>query len=295
MSVRDQPAPNVALLFRAHWLLWLGLAAIAIPTIMHLSHETWSTESGAQGPIVLATGGWLIWRQWENLSSDGQSGKLAIILVLLSIAVLSYVFGRAFDFLTAEAAGLYLFGLASAQAFFSGRAVARNWFPFFYLALAVPPPAWLLAQATGPLKHLVSAAAIGTLTPFGIPVAREGVTIFVAQYQLLVEDACSGMNSIIGLLAIGLFYIYVARKASFVYSSILACFIIPIAIAANIIRIVTLVLITYGFGDAVGQGFLHFAAGIFVFVVALLLVFTTDNVLARLLLLGRVRLNAGPA
>jgi exosortase len=295
MSVQDKPAPNVALLFRAHWILWLGLAAVSIPTIMHLSHETWSTESGAQGPIVLATGGWLIWRQSKNLSSGGKSGRLAITIALLTVAILTYVFGRAFDFLTAEAAGLYLFGLAAAQAFFSARAVARNWFPFFYLALAVPPPAWLLAQATGPLKHLVSAASIGALTPFGIPVAREGVTIFVAQYQLLVEDACSGMNSIIGLLAIGLFYIYVARKASLIYSVLLAGFIIPIAIAANIIRIMTLVLITYGFGDAVGQGFLHFAAGIFVFVVALLLVFVTDNILARLFLHRRVRLNAGPA
>jgi exosortase len=267
--------------FRSHWLLIVGMAAIAVPTIMHLSRETWSTESGAQGPIVLATGGWLIWRQWENLSSDGKNGNLAITIAITFVAIITYVFGRAFDFLTAEAAGLYLFWIASAYAFFSGRALARNWFPLFYLALAIPPPAWLLTQATGPLKHLVSAAAIGILTPFGVPVAREGVTIFVAQYQLLVEDACSGMNSIIGLLAIGLFYIYVARKASIIYSLILACFIIPIAIIANIIRIVTLVLITYGFGDAVGQGFLHFAAGIFVFVVALILVFLTDNVLAR--------------
>jgi exosortase len=295
MSVQEISTPNVALLLRAHWLLFFGMAALAIPTIMHLSHETWSTESGAQGPIVLATGGWLIWRQWDDLSSDCKSGRFVITIAIVAVAILTYVFGRAFDFLTAEAAGLYLIGLAAAQAFFSSRAVARNWFPFFYLALAVPPPAWLLAEATGPLKHFVSAAAIETLTPFGVPVARQGVTIFVAQYQLLVEDACSGMNSIIGLLAIGLFYIYVARKASIVYSVILACLIIPIAIAANIIRIVTLVLVTYGFGDAVGQGFLHFAAGIFVFVVALLLVFLTDSVLARLFLRRQGRLNGGPA
>ncbi len=262
---------------------------------MHLSHETWSTEAGAQGPIVIATGAWLIWRQWDNLSSTGKSGRYSITIAVLAIAFITYVFGRAFDFLTAEAAGLYMVGLAAAQAYFSGRTVLRNWFPFFYLALAIPPPAWLLAQATGPLKHLVSLAAIGTLTPFGVPVAREGVTIFVAQYQLLVEDACSGMNSLIGLLAIGLFYVYIARKPSIIYPVLLACFIIPIAIAANIIRIVTLVLITYAFGDAVGQGFLHFAAGIFVFVVALLLVFAIDNILARMFLRDRRELNARPA
>jgi exosortase len=281
MTASDSSTPIVTQVFRSHWLLIAGIAAIAVPTIIHLSRETWSTESGAQGPIVLATGGWLIWRQWGNLSSDSKNGHLAITIAITLVAIITYIFGRAFDFLTAEASGFYLFLTAAAYSFFSGRALTRNWFPFFYLALAIPPPAWLLVQATGPLKHLVSAAAIGVLTPFGVPVAREGVTIFVAQYQLLVEDACSGMNSIIGLLAIGLFYIYVARKASVIYSLTLACFIIPIAIIANIIRIVTLVLITYGFGDAVGQGFLHFAAGIFVFVVALILVFLTDSVLAR--------------
>jgi exosortase len=295
MSVQDPPPPNVALVFRDHWFLLLGAAAVAIPTIIHLSRETWSTESGAQGPIVLATGGWLIWRQLDSLSSAGKNGHSLITVAVLSVAIVTYVFGRAFDFLTAEAAGLYVMGLAAAQAYFSGRALLRNWFPFFYLALAIPPPAWLLAQATGPLKHLVSVAAIGILTPFGVPVAREGVTIFVAQYQLLVEDACSGMNSLIGLLAIGLFYVYVARRPSIIYSVLLTCFIIPIAIASNIIRIVTLVLITYGFGDEVGQGFLHFAAGIFVFVVALMLVFVTDNTLARIFLRERRGPNARQA
>jgi exosortase len=290
------PAKNIfSSALRAHLLLFLSAAAVAIPTILHLSKETWSTESGAQGPIVLATGGWLVWRQWGNLTSDAKSGRSAITIIILTAAVISYVFGRAFDFLTAEAAGLYLIGLAAAQAFFSGGSIIRNWFPFAYLALAIPPPAWLLAQATSPLKHVVAAAAIGMLTPFGVPVAREGVTIFVAQYQLLVEDACSGMNSIVGLLAIGLFYVYVARKASLVYSILLAVFIVPFAIAANIIRIVTLVLITYSFGDSVGQGFLHFAAGIFVFIVALLLVFLADNVLSQLFLGLRRGLNAGPA
>jgi exosortase len=277
------PAKNIfSSALRAHLLLFLSAAAVAIPTILHLSKETWSTESGAQGPIVLATGGWLVWRQWGNLTSDAKSGRSAITIIILTAAVISYVFGRAFDFLTAEAAGLYLIGLAAAQAFFSGGSIIRNWFPFAYLALAIPPPAWLLAQATSPLKHVVAAA-------------REGVTIFVAQYQLLVEDACSGMNSIVGLLAIGLFYVYVARKASLVYSILLAFFIVPFAIAANIIRIVTLVLITYSFGDSVGQGFLHFAAGIFVFIVALLLVFLADNVLSQLFLGLRRGLNAGPA
>ena len=68
------------------------------------------------------------------------------------------------------------------------------------------------------------------------------------------------------------------------YSLLLVALVIPIAIVANIIRIVTLVLLTYFFGDAVAQGFLHMAAGIFLFVTALLLVFAVDSLLSRLIL-----------
>ena len=68
-------------------------------------------------------------------------------------------------------------------------------FPLLYLAFVIPPPNTLLAELTAPLKLLVSQVATDWLHGWGLPVAREGVTIFVAQYQLLVEDACSGMNS----------------------------------------------------------------------------------------------------
>ena len=86
-----------------------------------------------------------------------------------------------------------------------------------------------------------------------------------------------------GLVAISLFYIYLLRNASWRYSLFLVALVIPIAIVANIIRIVVLVLLTYFFGDAVAQGFLHMAAGIFLFVTALLLVFAVDNLMSRLL------------
>ena len=136
---------------------------------------------------------------------------------------------------------------------------------------------------SGAGQLFVSFAATEGLQAVGIPVFREGVTLMIGHYQLLVEDACSGMNSITGLVAISLFYIYLLRNASWRYSLFLVALVIPIAIVANIIRIVVLVLLTYFFGDAVAQGFLHMAAGIFLFVTALLLVFAVDNLMSRLL------------
>ena len=79
------------------------------------------------------------------------------------------------------------------------------------------------------------------------------------------------------------------RNAGWRYSLFLLCLIVPVAILANVLRIVTLILLTYHFGDAVGQGFLHVTAGLFLFAVALVLMFAIDNVASRLL---RVRSGA---
>ncbi|HEX4740807.1 MAG TPA: archaeosortase/exosortase family protein, partial [Caulobacteraceae bacterium] len=118
------------------------------------------------------------------------------------------------------------------------------------------------------------------LAVFGLPVAREGVTIFVAQYQLLVEDACSGMNSIVGLTAVSLLYIHLVRGSNILYSIVMTVLVIPVAVVANILRIMTLILLTYYAGNDVAQGFLHFTAGIFLFAVAILCVFAIDRAAA---------------
>ena len=112
----------------------------------------------------------------------------------------------------------------------------------------------------------------------GYPIVRQGVTLYVAQYQLLVEDACAGLNSLVSLTAISLFYIYLLHNATWRYSLMLVAWIIPLAILANVIRIIILVLLTYHFGDAAAQGFLHSTAGLVMFATALLGIFLVDGV-----------------
>ena len=87
------------------------------------------------------------------------------------------------------------------------------------------------------------------------------------------------MNSIVGLSAVSLLYIYLMRGSSWMYSIALVCLVIPIAIVANILRIMVLVLLTYFYGNEVAQGFLHFTAGMFLFATALLFVFAIDRLL----------------
>lgn len=268
---------------RSYGPLLAALAVLAIPTIVTLGEQVWSKESGAHGPIVLVTGLWLLWRKQAELAENAVPGSPWLTTLGVALSLPLYVFGRAYDFISLEVAGVYGIALSMLYAHVGMRAMLKIWFPLFYLGFVVPPPGWLMDNITAPLKLFVSVVATEGLQAAGLPIFREGVTLIISQYQLLVEDACSGMNSITGLVAISLFYIYLLRNASWRYSLLLVCLVIPIAVIANIIRVVTLVLLTYFFGDAVAQGFLHMAAGLLLFTSALLLVFLVDNLLSILL------------
>jgi exosortase len=260
-----------------------GFALMTIPTVASLGQQVWSKESGAHGPIVLAVGGWLLARELPGVKSLETPGAWWLVTLALLASLPLYAFGRTFDFISLEAAGLYLTAVALLYSRIGLTALLKVWFPVGYLAFLLPPPGWFMDQLTAPLKQFVSAAAMNTLSLFNVPVSREGVTIYVAQYRLLVEDACSGMNSIVGLVAVSLLYIYLLRASTLRYAAILTAMTIPIAVLGNIVRVMTLILLTYFFGDAVAQGFLHETAGLFLFAIDLVLVFAVDNLLWRVL------------
>ena len=267
-----------ALLSR-HWPLWLGIAAVVIPTLGALGAGPWSTEAGVHGPLVVATGIWLVIRRMPQIRLLQERGNLGFALGLLAPALILYALGRAYDFISIEVAALLLALFAAAYAYAGPKVLRLMWFPIFYLGFVIPLPGWLLDQVTAPLKQLVSQVVTTVLGAAGYPVARVGVTIYVAQYQLLVEDACAGLNSLISLAAIGLFYVYILRNTNWRYSLLLLALVVPIAIAANCVRVAALVLLTYYYGDAVAQGYLHEFAGMVTFTSALLLLFLVDALL----------------
>jgi len=132
---------------------------------------------------------------------------------------------------------------------------------------------------TFPMKTAVSEVAEELLYGAGYPIARSGVILEIGQYRLLVADACAGLHALFSLEAMGLLYLNLVRHDSLARNVTLAILIVPISFAANVIRVITLALITYHFGDAAGQGFLHGFASIVLFLTALLLIVGVDSVL----------------
>ena len=274
-----KPKRGLAELFRAHWPIFLGFGIMAVPTIIRLAEQVWPMEIGAHGPIVLATGIWLLFHIRDELAALASKPPVPLAVLGFAAGVALYAFGRPYDLLALEAGGVYVFFLAAALLILGLRPMLNNIFPFLYLAFLIPIPGWILDQITSPLRMFVSAVSTGILEALGYPIDRQGIVIFIAQYRLLVEDACSGMNSLIGLVAVMLFYIYIIHRASLRYTLLLAAAIIPIAVIVNIVRVMALILLTYYAGDEVAQGFLHVTTGIALFAAALALTILLDKVL----------------
>jgi exosortase B len=260
-------------------LLLTGFVALYLPTYLDLARRVWPTDEQGHGPIILALGLWLIYRKRHALDSLPVRPDVALGTLALVIGVLMYALGRTQGVLVFEVLSQHLVLIGLLLMFLGRRALRLVWFPLFFLLFVVPLPGSVVASLTAPLKTAVSAVAAQLLYSLGYPVARAGVMLSVGQYQLLVADACAGLNSMFTLEALGLLYMNLMQYTSVARNVALAVLIIPISFVANIIRVMILVLVTYHFGDATGQGFVHDFAGMVLFIVGLLLMLATDKLL----------------
>tara|TARA_R110000787_G_scaffold111730_1_gene220708 strand:+ start:74712 stop:75674 length:963 start_codon:yes stop_codon:yes gene_type:complete len=260
-------------------ILLLGLIVFCVPTMKFVIEQSWSGEEGAHGPIVLATGIWLLLRRWKVSKTSVQAPSMPLVWLLLAIFVPLQIFARITQIVEVEGYLMYATMLIVLYSIVGMEVMKRLWFPIFYLAFIFPPPETIVALATVPMKIWLSKAAIGFLQLFGYPIGGEGVRIYIGQYELLVAAACSGINSIISLSAISLFYIYMRHQADWRYSLLLVFLIVPVALVANFFRVLILILLTYHAGEATAQGFLHNFAGIAMFAIALLTIFAADEIL----------------
>ena len=232
--------------------------------------------------MVLATGLWLIARERHRIAAVARPGSAVLSFGLMIPLVILFALARITSIIEIESIVMYLSLVVVFYALCGGAAVRAVWFPLVYLLFVFPPPDTLFAAITQPLKIAISQWSVDILHVLGYPVAGSGVTIQIGQYEMLVAAACAGLNSLISLTALGLFYTYLRHSSNWRYMLLLVACIIPIAVLANLVRVLMLLLITYHFGEAAGQGFFHELAGMTMFVTALLGIFVIDWVFTPL-------------
>jgi exosortase B len=263
--------------------LLAGFLLLMVPTIMDLAKQVWQSDEQGHGPIIGAVSLWLMWRSRQRVIDAPYQPANITGGILFLAGILMYALGRSQQIIQGEVVGIWAAGIALVL-LLRGVQALRVWaFPFFFLVFLVPLPGVLVQTLTIPLKTAVSYVAESIMHWAGYPVGRSGVILTVGQYQLLVADACAGLNSIFTLEALGLLYANLMGYTSKLRNVLLAILVLPIAFMANIVRVLILILVTYYFGDEAGQGFVHTFAGMVLFGVGLVMMLATDGVLGRMM------------
>ena len=267
----------------AQALTWLPIGAVLllmfVPMYVEFANTLWNTEEQGHGPLILAVSAYYAWVQRHAFMASEVRPRRLLGSVVLAIGCMLFVVGRSQGLAYFEASSVIFLLLGALLVVRGVAAVKAMWFPLFFLVFSVPLPGMIVDLVTQSLKNWVSVIAESLLYSAGYPIARVGVTLVVGQYQLLVADACSGLNSMFSLSAMGILYLYIMKHKSWLRNAIILAAVLPIAFAANIVRVMVLVLITYHLGDEAGQGFMHGFAGMVLVLVALTLLFGLDGLL----------------
>ena len=262
------------------WVL-VGLLALYAPTYFDLYQTFWKSGRAVQGPVILAWIAWLVWRDRAGLALRTSGPVAGTAIVLFVFGLLCYALGRSQSFFQLEIGSQLPLLLGIVWATMGREGLRRLGFPIAFTVFLIPVPGTLLDQLLLPLKQLVSAIADNGLHALGYPIARNGVVLMIGRYDLLIADACSGLNSMVALSGMGLIYTYVVGRRSRWHSALLLVSVLPVAFAANVVRVVALLLITYYFGDGAGRAF-HASAAWLEIALAFTGFFVVDHLLGAL-------------
>ena len=280
---------NNLLSMKFSWLfLALGFCMMYAPTYLKMMDTLWKNGEQTHGPIVLIITIWLIWQTYSNNKNIFKDTSIAISItpfvslvsgIFFLLGWVSYILGRSQDILVLEVGSQILLIAAIVMLHYGFLGLRTLSFSLFFLIFMIPMPAFFLDMITLPMKIAVSNAAEFVLHAIGYPIARSGVILQIGVYQLEVANVCAGMHTLISLEALGLLYLKLVNHNSTIRNVVLAFLIVPISFSANTIRVITITLVTYYFGDEVGQGFVHGFAGMLLFIVALGLIMMVDTIL----------------
>lgn len=260
--------------------LVLFIAWLYAPILARLIGQWWSDPNFSHGFFVPLFSGYIVWQSRSRLMEIRRKPStwgLAIIGLSLVLLILGTLGAELF--LSRTSLILLIAGMII---FFLGWEMFRALlFPTLFLVLMVPIPAIVFNQITFPLQILASKLATWILPIFGVPVLREGNIINLAAMPLEVADACSGIRSLLSLATLAIMYGYVLEKSALM-RTVLALASIPIAVAANALRIVGTGLTVQYWDPDKAEGFFHYFSGWLIFVVSLLMLLALHQILRSL-------------
>ena len=245
-------------------LLW---GIVFLPVYPELWQTWMSSSNNSHGILVPFISGWLIWTKKEDLArvprrhwrTGGLILALSLVVYLVAYAGQVAVLQRVM--LVCSLIGLVMFNC--------GKAVMKILaFPLLFLFFMVPVPVSLHGLVAFPLQLFATGIARAMIQFMGLPVLQEGNMLYFARTHLEVAEACSGLRSMTAFFMLSVLFAYFMapvwwRRGLLVLSAV------PLAIAANIVRVTGTGILAHFFGARIARGFLHDFSGLAVFALGL--------------------------
>jgi exosortase len=271
---------------RAHSRFWMGVFAAAVvailsglyaPVLAVWVEDLWSDPNYSHVYIVPIISGLVIWQRRRTLAATpiGSSWTgLPLLLAGIGALIVGDIGAETFLMRTSlivVIAALILFHLGPGML----RALA---FPLGFCLFLVPMPAVVFYAMTARLQNIAAETGAWGLDLVGVPVLLDGNVIQLSRVTLGVTEACSGIRSLITLVALGVAWAHLMLP-KFWMQAVLVVSVLPITIGANAGRIVMTGLVGRWFGVEYAEGFFHFFSGWLVFVLAILCLLAVHGVL----------------
>jgi exosortase len=263
----ERSGRGIALLAYAVFLLALGLTLPALAGLRFVFERVEFYSHGYLVPVVAAYLAWGRRREIGRALRDPRPPALGWLAALAagSFEVIALVGDAGF------LAGLgipLVFGTAAWAV--GGRRLLRLLaLPLAFLALMIPPPRFVLYELLPRLKLVVTEAAVWILQSSGMTLLAEGNQIVLPGHTLFVADACSGLTSVVTMLPIACVLAYFLTRGWWRRLVVVAS-VLPLAMAANVLRIIVTVLLVSRIGIDAAQGSLHESFGVATYVVGTL-------------------------
>ncbi len=261
-------------------VLVLGIVGVYAGIFQNLYLAWLEDPNYSHGFLVPLISGYFVWQQRHELEKlEVKPTNYGILLILFALLVL-FAGVAAQEYYSRRSSFIFL--LAGIVLFFLGWQWLKSLaLPIGFLFFMIPLPYIVYDAMAFPLKLFVAKFSVIALKLMGVVVLREGNIIMFPNTVLEVADACSGLRSMMSLLALGVaLAVFSQNKIS--RRVLLVLLTVPIAIFTNMIRVIGTGFLAQYYGTAAAEGFFHEFAGMAVFVLAMLLLFAASGVLRKL-------------
>lgn len=260
-------------------LLLTAAGVLYYPFIQKMAQDWAENGNYSHGYLVPFISAYMIWALRDQLAETELKpsywglGLIVVGLLQLYVAKVGSEF-----FLQRTSIIVVLFGISIFL--FGGQLTRFIWLPLAYLIFMVPLPAIIWNRIAFPMQLFSSAITENVVQFIGLSVLREGNVLHLPQTTLEVVDACSGLRSLVTMLALSAAFTFLINQAAWKkWLLFLSAF--PIAVLVNILRLTGTAILASRYGGDVAQGFLHDFSGLLVFAAGIALLIFTQSLLSR--------------